>query len=210
MPETIRTANGRLRSRPRRADFLAALRRRILSGADAEPPASARVNSAVAALGGQDSRQPGADPRARLLRRARRPGAAAHAPHRRPRAKRARAKRPASCRPRSTGSRRCCCREPQVLVAWPAASDRPEILGDTALFVPGAVAGTRARLRRLAGRRRPRSAWSKRSNGCGGEGRGFVHDAHHAPPAGRSRRKAARSADARCCGCATSAASSAS
>ena len=41
--------------------------------------------------------------------------------------------------------------QPQVLVAWPAGANEPEIFGDTGIVVPGAGAGTRARLRHLAG-----------------------------------------------------------
>jgi signal transduction histidine kinase len=146
MPETIRAANERLRSRPRRGGFPAAcvafLSTTILSTgparADAWRAASEAVRGAAAAIGRQDlatltltagllvfavlailvllRTRRAAD---RLDAAAREDAAALHAEIDRLRA--------------------LLLAEPQVLVEWAAAGDRPEILGDTAVLVGGGV-----------------------------------------------------------------------
>jgi len=147
MPETIRTANERLRSRPRRGGFPAACVALLSTIALAAPAraetgalraVSDAVHGAAAALSRQDiamltltagllvfaalailvllrtRRQ--AD---RFETAARDDAAALHAEIDRLRA--------------------LLLAEPQVLVEWPAAGDRPDILGDTAVLVGGGV-----------------------------------------------------------------------
>ena len=56
--------------------------------------------------------------------------------------------------------------EPQVLVAWAAGSDEPEIFGDTGIVVPGARAGDACSPSAPGWSRRRRNAWSTRSRRC--------------------------------------------
>jgi signal transduction histidine kinase len=182
MPETIRTANERLRSRPRRGGFSAAcvaiLSTTIVFAAPARAEASAlsavseAVRGAAAALGRQNiatltftigllvfgvlailvllrtRRQ--AD---RLEAAARDDTAALHAEIDRLRA--------------------LLLAEPQVLVEWPAAGDRPDILGDTTLLagggVPERVLAFGSWLEPAAAQRMEQAVETLR-----GEGRGFV------------------------------------
>ena len=213
MPETIRTANERLRSRPRRGGFLAAF---VLAALCIARHAGARRHGPHRPL--YRRRRNGKprpdcrchhDTRSALLRRAghrRRCCARAKPPPwRNPR----RRTKPWRCAPKSTGSRRCCCRSRRCW--WPGrpARDEPEIIGDTGMVVSGARAGARARLRRLAG------AGGGATHGARGRhaaprGPRLRDDAHHQRrPAARGGRARGRRG-ARCCACATSAASSAS
>ena len=159
MPETIRTANERLRSRPRRGGFLvavifaaffSALGTPAYAGVAAALNLTDNIVSAVAAV----SRQQVAAVTLTLglvcfamlaaiaLLRARK-AAATHetAAHDETMALHAEIDR----------LKTLLLSQPQVLVAWPAGADEPEIFGDTAIVVSGARAGTRARLRHLAG-----------------------------------------------------------
>ena len=217
MPETIRTANERLRSRPRRGGFLAAFdfcsvlqRARhaglCRGGGSAEPHRQHRQR-----------RRGGEPPQAAavtltlglvcfailaaivLLRT--RKAAATHetAAHDETMALHAEIDR----------LKTLLLSQPQVLVAWAGGRRRAGNLRRHRHRRAGRACRTRARLRHLAGagggathaargrhaaRRRPR----------------LRDDAHHAAPAVRSRRKGARWRGARCCACATSAASRAS
>ena len=118
MPETIRTANERLRSRPRRGGFPAAcvallsITATLAAPARAEAGAMSAVSDAVrnaaAALGRQNVATLTLTIGLVVVRRAGRAGAGAHAPARRPRWKRPRATTPRRCTPRSTGCARCC------------------------------------------------------------------------------------------------------
>ena len=146
MPETIRAANGRLRSRPRRGGFPAAcvafLSTTILltapARADAWHAASEAVRGAAAAIGRQDlatlTLTAGllifAVLAILVLLRTRRAAERLDAAAR---------EDAASLHAEIDRLRALLLAEPQVLVEWAAAGDRPEILGDTAVLVGGGV-----------------------------------------------------------------------
>ncbi|HZQ14022.1 MAG TPA: PAS-domain containing protein [Pseudolabrys sp.] len=140
MPETIRAVNGRLRSRPRRGVFAAAFAGALLLAAEAHAEGAFFVTEALhdtaAALSGDRAASLtlimgllifGALATLVLLRTRRRA-----------------AQSEASARDDASALRAEIDRlkalllaEPQVLIEWPAAADRPEILGDTTLLVVG-------------------------------------------------------------------------
>ena len=140
MPETIRAVNGRLRSRPRRGVFAAAFAGALLLAAEAHAEGAFFVTEALhdtaAALSGDRAASLtlimgllifGALATLVLLRTRRRA-----------------AQSEASARDDASTLRAEIDRlkalllaEPQVLIEWPAAADRPEILGDTTLLVVG-------------------------------------------------------------------------
>jgi signal transduction histidine kinase len=145
MPETIRAANGRLRSRPRRGGFPAACAGTLLTitfSAAAEAETGSVVVDAVRGAAAALSRQDigsitliigliifGALATLVLLRTRR------HA-----------AQEQSSARDEALAMRAEIDRlkallvaEPQVLVEWTAAEDKPEIVGDTTLLVGGGV-----------------------------------------------------------------------
>jgi signal transduction histidine kinase len=144
MPATIRTANERLRSRPRRGGFLAALAAVTLTGAFASP-AQAGVGVLDGVVGGLAAA--GHDQVAAvtmtlglvcfaslallaLLRTRKTAALAQSAAHDEAMLLRAEIDR----------LKTLLMSQPQVLVTWPAGSDEPDIIGDTAIVVPGAVA----------------------------------------------------------------------
>jgi len=144
MPATIRTANERLRSRPRRGGFLAALAAVTLTGAFASP-AQAGVGVLDGVVGGLAAA--GHDQVATvtmtlglvcfaslallaLLRTRKTAALAQSAAHDEAMLLRAEIDR----------LKTLLMSQPQVLVTWPAGSDEPDIIGDTAIVVPGAVA----------------------------------------------------------------------
>ena len=98
--------------------------------------------------------------------------------------------------------------EPQVMVDWPAASDEPTHRGRSGARRRFGAA-SRARLRQLARCRARPPRWSRRSRRCAAAAK---LSRWHSPrsAAVRSRRKAAPSPAAPCCGSKTRAASSAS
>ena len=217
MPETIRTANERLRSRARRGGFLAAFVFATLCSA-LSTPAHAGVGAAFSLVedmiraGAVDGRQQLATLTLTLvlicfavlativLLRTRKAAATNESSaHDEAMALRAEIDR----------LKTLLLSQPQVLVAWAAGSDEAEIFGDTTIVVVGFGAGTRARLRRLAGAG-GRATHAARGRRVAQRRPRLRDDAHHQVPAVRSRRKDARSPGARCSACATSAASKAS
>jgi signal transduction histidine kinase len=147
MPETIRAANERLRSRPRRGGFLAAIvSANVLIASFA--PARADVRSALAVI--DDLRGAVANIASHgtgtlsltfglvciavlaaiaLLRLRRRAGR-----------RRSVARNEAMVlKAEIDRLKALLLAEPQVLVEWPAASDQPSILGDTSIILPGTV-----------------------------------------------------------------------
>ncbi len=138
MPETIRTTNGRLRSRPRRGGFLAGF---VIANLGSAPvhAAGAMTDGAQSAAGAVT--RYAAAPLAltlslicfgvlallvllRTRRRANQRDAAAR-------------DETASLHAEIDRLRALLLSEPQVLVAWAAGSDQPELLGDISLFVAG-------------------------------------------------------------------------
>ena len=139
MPETIRTANERLRSRPRRGGFLAALAGVHASIAVVTPAAAEAVTSILNET--SDSRHIltltltlgllcFAVLATIVLMRTRK-----HAAHSETSTRDEVIQLHANIDRLTT----LLMSQPQVLVEWPASSDRPEILGDTGLIVPGDV-----------------------------------------------------------------------
>jgi signal transduction histidine kinase len=172
MPETIRTANERLRSRPRRGGFLAALVSASLSSALATPAFS---EPGLADGFAVTHEQRGALTLTLgliffamlavvvLLRTRRTAAALASAAQDENMALRAEVDR----------LKTLLLSQPQVLVAWAAGSDQPEIFGDTGIVVSGAVPervlAFGAWLEPAAAQRMERAVETLR-----GEGRGFV------------------------------------
>ncbi len=141
MPETIRTANERLRSRPRWGGCLAGFAAATLYIALAAP-ARAGVASAFDPIG-SISRQDiaGLTLTFGLICFA----ALATVVLLRTRARAERAESAARDQAMALNAeidrlKALLLAEPQVLVAWPAADDRPDIFGDTTIIVPGNVA----------------------------------------------------------------------
>jgi signal transduction histidine kinase len=145
MPETIRAANGRLRSRPRRGGFPAAcvIALSIISLAGTARAETGGVfvdalRGAAAALSRQDITSltliiallAFAALAALALLRTRRQSAHAAAAAR---------DDAVALRTEIDRLKALLLVEPQVLVEWPAAGDRPEIVGDTTLLVVGGV-----------------------------------------------------------------------
>jgi signal transduction histidine kinase len=145
MPETIRAANGRLRSRPRRGGYPAACAGALVTitlpvsaRAESAPAFSEALHGAAAAVSHETIANftliVGLLVFAALavlaLLRARRQAARSGA-----------AARDDAVALRSEIDRlkALLLAEPQVLVEWPAASDKPEIVGDTTLLVMGGV-----------------------------------------------------------------------
>ncbi len=215
MPETIRTANERLRSRPRRGGFLAAFVFATLCSA-LSTPARAGADVAISLIDDiirivtAVSRQQVAALTLTLgllcfavlaiivLMRTRKAAATIEtAAHDETMALRAEIDR----------LKTLLLSEPQVLVAWAAGTDEPEIFGDTGIVVPGTVPervlafGTW--LEPAAAQRMQHAVETLRN-----DGRGFVMTL--TTSAGRPLEAEGRAvAGARCCGCATSAASNA-
>jgi signal transduction histidine kinase len=147
MPETIRTANGRLRSRPRRGGFLAAFVAALFAialGTPAQAETGAwdavidAVHGATLTLGRQDIATLiltiallsftafATLVLVRTRRQAERMQVAAREEHEALHAEVDRLKA-------------LLLAEPQVLVDWAAAADQPDIVGDTSILVPGHV-----------------------------------------------------------------------
>ncbi len=147
MPETIRTANGRLRSRPRRGGFSAAFGIALLSIPCTTPARAATgawgavvdaVHGAALTLDRQDIATLTLTIAllsftafatlvlVRTRRQAERKATAAREEHRALHAEVDRLKA-------------LLLAEPQVLVDWAAAADQPDIVGDTSILVPGNV-----------------------------------------------------------------------
>jgi signal transduction histidine kinase len=145
MPETIRTANGRLRSRPRRGGFPAAFGIAILCIAYVSPARAATaawsavidaVHGAALALGRQDIATLtlsiallsftafAALALARARRQAERDATAARDEQ-------------AALHAEIDRLKALLLAEPQVLIDWAAGADEPDIVGDTSIFVPG-------------------------------------------------------------------------
>ena len=146
MPETIRAANERLRSRPKRGGFLATfviVNSLLASIAPARADAGSALamlqglKDAVANLAGHDANTLGLAFAAIcvaalvfiVLLRARR--------HRQRRRRTAR-NEASVLNAEIDRLKALLLAEPQVLVEWPAASDRPSILGDTSIILPDA------------------------------------------------------------------------
>ncbi len=213
MPETIRTANGRLRSRPRRGGILVAFviaNLALILGtpatAGATIPYAVAAQQALAEAGRANLATLsltlglicfGVLATIALLRTRRRADRIATSSRNEVMDLHAEIDR----------LKALLLSEPQVLVEWRAGADSPEIFGDTALFIPGAPAGARARLRYLAG-----AGDGAAPGACGGNAARrrprFHHDARPARPGGRPKPRAVLWPVARCCGCAMSAASS--
>ena len=64
--------------------------------------------------------------------------------------------------------------EPQVLVAWAAGADEPDIVGDTSIAACPAAWPSACSPSAAGWSRQPRSAWSTRSKRCARDGRGFT------------------------------------
>ncbi|MGH6994062.1 MAG: PAS-domain containing protein [Stellaceae bacterium] len=147
MPETIRTANERLRSRPRRGGFPAAAVTALIVGAWAAPARAAAgawgavldaVHGAAGALGRQDI--------ATLTLIIGLLSFAALATLLLLRTRRQNERSEAAARETQTALtaeidrlKALLLAEPQVLVDWAAAADEPEIVGDTSIVVAGNV-----------------------------------------------------------------------
>ena len=181
MPETIRTANERLRSRPRRGGFLAAfvianlgiaLGTPARAGAGAALTVVDALNSAVTAFDHEDFATLSL-PLGLLIF-----GLLAVLALVRTRRSVARAQtvsRDDAMELHAEIDRLTALllSEPQVLVAWPAATDKAEILGDTGIIIPGSVPervlAFGSWLEPAAAQRMERAVETLR-----GEGRGFV------------------------------------
>jgi signal transduction histidine kinase len=180
MPETIRTTNERLRSRPRRGGFLAAFVIANL-GIAAATPALAMARSPFDAVGDAYRATIHASQNAASLtltlalvcfailallvllqtrRRAHQIAAASGDDI-------------ASLRTEIDRLKALLLSEPQVLIEWPAASDQPAILGDTRLMLPGShperILAFGTWLDPMAAQRMERAVDTLRN-----EGRGFV------------------------------------
>jgi len=145
MPETIRTANGRLRSRPRRGTILAAFviaNLALVLGTPAEAGAVAPRAFADTALHGIATFD-----RADVASLTLTLGLACfgvlaavvllHTRRRAARAATTAREEAMDLRAEGDRLRALLLSEPQVLVEWAAGSDQPEIFGDSGLFVPG-------------------------------------------------------------------------
>ena len=137
MPETIRTANERLRSRPRRDGFLAAFFFAILCIAPSSPAGAEALAEGVTV----SREQLGAltltlalicfaTLATLVLLRMRRAAATAQS---------AALDEAAMLRTEIDRLKTLMLAQPQVLVAWAAGTDEPEIFGDTSIVVSGAV-----------------------------------------------------------------------
>jgi hypothetical protein len=138
MPETIRTANGRLRFRPRRGSILAAFVIANLAALLGTPAAAGAV-AAPHGIAGFDRADLasvtltlgfacfGVLAAVMLLTTRRRAARAATLSR----------EEAMDLRAESDRLRALLLAEPQVLVEWAAGADQPEIFGDSALFVPG-------------------------------------------------------------------------
>jgi len=147
MPETIRTANGRLRSRPRRGGFPAAFGIAILCIAYASPARAATaagsavidaVHGAALALGRQDI--------ATLILTIALLSFTAFATLVLVRTRRQAERNATAARDEQAALhaeidrfKALLLAEPQVLVDWAAGADEPDIVGDTSILVPGDV-----------------------------------------------------------------------
>jgi signal transduction histidine kinase len=180
MPETIRTANERLRSRPRRGGFPVAFVIALLSVAGSGPAGAAdswaavtdAVQGAAATLGGQDTASltliigllAFASFAALALVRTRRQAGRAEAAARDERV---------ALAAEVDRLKALLLAEPQVLVEWPAATEQPQIVGDTSVLVDGyqpeRVLAFGAWLTALAAQQLERAVEELRS-----EGRGFI------------------------------------
>lgn len=141
MPETIRAANGRLRSRPRRGGFLAAFAIAIPVVTLGTPARGAVLDAAELALSALHQQDLatfgltvglglvafGALAAALLLRRRRQAGRIRSLSH----------EEVSELHSEIDRLKALLLSEPQVLVEWAAASDEPDIFGDTSIFVPG-------------------------------------------------------------------------
>jgi signal transduction histidine kinase len=145
MPETIRAANGRLRSRPRRGSYPAAcagalftITLPVSAGAESTPAFSDALHGAAAAVSHETIANftliVGLLVFAALavlaLLRARRQASRSDAAAR---------DDAVALRAEIDRLKALLLAEPQVLIEWPAASDKPEIVGDTTLLVMGGV-----------------------------------------------------------------------
>ena len=138
MPEVIRTANEKLRSRPRRGGFLLAFVFATLYGTPSN--AGAGIFDSVANLVEAESREQIAGMTLTLgllcfavlaivvLLRTRKSAAVAQS---------AAHDEAALLRAELDHYKTLLLSQPQVLVAWPAGADEPEIVGDTSIAVPG-------------------------------------------------------------------------
>jgi signal transduction histidine kinase len=171
MPETIRTANERLRSRPRRGGFLAAFVFAMLSIIPGTPALAEELADGVMVT----REQLGAliltlaliffaMLATMVLLRTRREAAAAQS---------AADDERAALRAEIDHLKTLLLSQPQVLVAWAAGATEPEIYGDTSIVVSGAVPGRvlafGAWLEPAAAQRMEHAVESLRS-----EGRGFT------------------------------------
>src|SRR5665213_49472 len=138
MPETIRTANERLRSRPRRGGFLAAC---VFTALTVVPGSSALADAGLADGITISREQLGALTltlaliffamlATMVLMRTRREAAAAQSVADEERA---------AARAEIDHLKTLLLSQPQVLVAWAAGANQPEIYGDTGIVVSGAV-----------------------------------------------------------------------
>src|SRR5665213_2098725 len=138
MPETIRTANERLRSRPRRGGFLAAC---VFTALTVVPGSSALADAGLADGITISREQLGALTLTlaliffamlvtMVLMRTRREAAAAQSVADEERA---------AARAEIEHLKTLLLSQPQVLVAWAAGANQPEIYGDTGIVVSGAV-----------------------------------------------------------------------
>jgi len=138
MPETIRTANERLRSRPRRGGFLAAC---VFTALTLVPGSSALADAGLADGITISREQLGALTltlaliffamlATMVLMRTRREAAAAQSVADEERA---------AARAEIEHLKTLLLSQPQVLVAWAAGANQPEIYGDTGIVVSGAV-----------------------------------------------------------------------
>jgi signal transduction histidine kinase len=145
MPETIRATNGRLRSRPRRGSYPAAcagalftITLPVSAGAESTPAFSDALHGAAAAVSHETIANftliVGLLVFAALavlaLLRARRQASRSDAAAR---------DDAVALRAEIDRLKALLLAEPQVLIEWPAASDKPEIVGDTTLLVMGGV-----------------------------------------------------------------------
>jgi signal transduction histidine kinase len=144
MPESIRTANERLRSRPRRGGFLAAFVLASLCisiGTPARAGVGAIFGDLLGAVAFVNRQQLTTLALALallwfavlaviVLLRTRKVGAAISA---------AAQEETATLRAEIDRLKTLLLSEPQVVVAWPAGHEQPEIFGDTSIVVPGSV-----------------------------------------------------------------------
>jgi len=140
MPATIRTANERLRSRPRRGGFLAALAV-TLACAFVSPAQAGFLDGVVGGLAAASHDQLAAATMTLglicfaslallVLLRTRKSAALAQS---------AAQDEAMLLRAEIDRLKTLLMSQPQVLVTWPAGSDEPDIIGDTAIVVPGAL-----------------------------------------------------------------------